>query len=71
MTNNRQSKLRSLQGRRVTLALRNGTRIDEAQLVSAGSGEAQYLWLFENRADRFVPLDEVRELWDEGFRPVL
>ena len=60
--------MRALQGHRVTLALRDGTRIDDAQLVSVGSRGARNLWLFENGADTFVPLEDVLELWDEGFR---
>ena len=68
MTESRRARLRTLQGRRVTLALRNGIRIDDAQLVSAGSGAMGNLWLFENGADTFVPLDDVLELWDESFQ---
>jgi hypothetical protein len=70
MTENRRARLRSLEGRRVTLALRNGTRIDDAQLVSAGSGKTRHLWLFDNGTDTFVSIDEVRELWDERFQTV-
>jgi len=57
-----------VQGRRVTVALRNGTRIDDAQLVSAGSKASGRLWLFQNGSDTFVPLDEVLELWDDRFQ---
>ena len=65
MTESRRASLRALQGRRVTLALRNGTRVDEAQLVSVGSDGSRDLWLFVNGADTFVPLGEVLELWDD------
>jgi hypothetical protein len=65
MTENRRRRLRALQGHRVTLALRNGNRIDDAQLVSAGSSGTGHLWLFDNGADTFVPLDEVLDLWEE------
>ncbi|HEY4410621.1 MAG TPA: hypothetical protein VGO87_12130 [Acidimicrobiia bacterium] len=65
MTEGRRAGLRALQGRRVTLALRNGTRIDDAQLVSVGSDGTRHLWLFDNGADTFVPLDDVLELWDD------
>jgi len=64
----RPGRLQALQGRRVTVALRDGTRIDDAQLVSAGSPHRQSLWLFENGSDTFVPLDDVLELWDDGFQ---
>ena len=67
----RRARLRALQRQRVTVALRNGTRIDDARLVSACSGRRQSLWLFDNGADRFVALlDDVLELWDECFQAV-
>ena len=68
MTENRRTALRELQGHRVTLALRDGTRIDDAQLVSAGSRGTRSLWLFNNGADTFVALEDVLELWDDSFR---
>jgi len=64
----RTTRLQALQGRRVTVALRNGTRIDDAHLVSAGSYDSRRLWLFQNGSDTFVPLDEVLELWDDRFQ---
>ena len=70
VTERRRARLRALQGQRVTVALRNGTRIDDARLVSACSGRRQSLWLFDNGADRFVALDDVLELWDECFQAV-
>jgi hypothetical protein len=71
MTETRRTALiRMLQGRQVTVALRNGTRIDDAQLVSVGLSGSRNLWLFDNGADTFVALEDVLELWDEGFRTV-
>ena len=70
MTERRRARLRALQGRRVTVALRNGTRIDDARLVSACSGRTRSIWLFDNGADKFVALDDVLELWDERFEAV-
>lgn len=68
MTEKRRTALRGLQGRRVTLALRDGSRIDDAQLVSVGSRGTRTLWLFDNGADTFVAIEDVLELWDDGFR---
>jgi hypothetical protein len=56
--------LRSLEGRRVGLALRGGDRIDDGQLVSAGRGPVKTLWIFADGADTFVPLDDVLDLWE-------
>jgi hypothetical protein len=70
VTESRRTALRALEGRRITLALRGGSRIDDAQLVSSGSGGARHLWLFQNGTDTFVPFEDVLELWDEHFRTV-
>jgi hypothetical protein len=53
-----------LQGRQVSLALADGTRIDDCQLISAGSGAVA--WLFWNGADRFVPRSEIVAAWEFG-----
>lgn len=57
-------QLRTLEGRRVGLAVRGGDRIDDCQLVSAGRGPGRTLWVFANGADSFVPLDDVVALWE-------
>ena len=44
----------ALEGRQVCVALRNGCRIDDCQLVSAGRVSTGTLWLFSNGADLFV-----------------
>ena len=54
----------SLEGRRVNLALRGGTRIDNCQLVSAGRGSLKSLWVFANGQDAFIPVSEVVDLWE-------
>jgi len=51
-----------LEGRRVNLALTNGTRLDDCELVSAGHGPT--LWLFVNGSDVFVSVDEVTDAWE-------
>lgn len=53
-----------LEGRRVSLALRDGSRIDDCQLVSAGRATTETLWLFTNGADVFVSLDDVLDVWE-------
>lgn len=59
---------KSLEGRRVSLALRDGSRIDDCHLISAGGHRARSLWLFTNGVDAFVSLDDVVDLWDAAAR---
>ena len=53
---------RLLEGRRVSVALADGSRIDDCELVS-GQG-AHGLWLYSNGADTFVALGHVTDLWE-------
>jgi hypothetical protein len=64
MTKERFTQLRSLEGLRVSVALSDGSRIDDSQLVSAGRNKVESLWLFTNGADTFVALDNVVDLWE-------
>lgn len=64
MSRTRLSQLRSLEGRQVSVALADGSRIDDCQLVSAGRPGVQTLWVFINGTDTFVPLPEVVEVWE-------
>jgi hypothetical protein len=59
---------KSLEGRRVSVALRDGSRIDDSHLISAGGHRAPSLWLFTNGVDRFVALDDVVDLWEARAR---
>ena len=52
-----------LEGRRVSVALVDGSRLDDCELVSAGHG-AETLWLFVNGNDVFIPVDEVTDAWE-------
>jgi hypothetical protein len=58
------AKLRSLEGRRVSLAMADGSRIDDCQLVCAGRRQLRQLWLFANGEDAFVALDDVLDVWE-------
>lgn len=58
------SKLKMLEGRQVGVALTDGTRIDDAKLVSSGRGQVRTLWVFTNGVDAFVPLREVVGVWE-------
>ncbi len=58
---------RHLEGHRVGVALADGSRLDDCQLVSAGRPGSPSLWLYANGADTFVTMLEVTDVWE--FRP--
>ena len=64
MSVEQRQQLRSLEGRRVSLALRGGTRLDDCQLVSAGRGHVGSLWVFTNGIDAFIDGDVVIDIWE-------
>jgi hypothetical protein len=51
--------LRSVEGRQVSVTLRDGTCIGECHLVSSGRNRVATLWLFTNGEDIFVPYCDV------------
>ena len=55
--------LRNLEGRSVNVALADGNRIDDCQLVSAGRHGTNTLWLYSGQ-DVFVPVADVIEIWE-------
>ena len=55
---------RHLEGRRVCVALVDGSRLDDCQLVSAGRHGAPSLWLYANGADTFVTMLDVTDVWE-------
>ena len=64
MTATRVSKLRNLEGRRVCLSLAGGRRIDDCELISAGSGRCRSVWIFQNGADEFLATGDVVDYWE-------
>jgi hypothetical protein len=56
--------LSTVEGSQVSVALRDGTRIDDCNLVSSGRRRVKTLWLFANGEDVFVPIDDVIDLWE-------
>lgn len=58
-------KYRTLEGRRVGLALSDGSRIEMCQVVCAPRHGTSTLWvLLPDGADAFVPLTAVAEVWE-------
>jgi hypothetical protein len=47
----------------VHLALADGSRIDDAMLMSAGSGT---VWVFLNGEDTFIALHNLIDVWESG-----
>jgi hypothetical protein len=64
MRHDKSMQLRSLEGCRVGVALRDGSRIDDAQLVSSGRGKVRTLWVFTDGVDAFVRLSDVVDVWE-------
>jgi hypothetical protein len=58
------TRLRALEGRQVSLALTDGSRIDDAQLISAGRHGLRTIWVFTNGVDAFLPLVDVVDIWE-------
>lgn len=55
-----------LEGNRVSVALRNGDRLDDCELVAGPRGNTSRLWLFTAGIDMFVPIADVVALWETG-----
>jgi hypothetical protein len=64
VTQDRISQFRALEGRQVSVSLHDGSRLDDAQLVSVARRGVESLWLYMNGDDVFVPLPEVVDLWE-------
>ena len=60
MTGHRLSDLARLEGRRVGIALSDGSRIDDCQLVFAGRDR---VWVFSNGTDEWVSAATVCDFW--------
>jgi hypothetical protein len=56
--------LRHLEGRRVGLILNDGSRILDAQLISAGRPGLSSVWILIDGTDNFVPVTAVTEVWE-------
>ena len=64
MTEELAARTKGLEGCRVSVALLDGSWIDDCELISADHRGDGRLWLYSNRADTFVSLAEVADLWE-------
>jgi hypothetical protein len=63
MTVEKRRQLHTFEGSSVSLALADGSRLDDVNLVSARGGK---LWIFASGEDRFVPVESVIDAWPTG-----
>lgn len=56
--------LRHLEGRRVGLVLNDGSRIVDAQLISAGRPGLSSVWVLVDGTDSFIPVMAVTDVWE-------
>lgn len=64
MTDRLRVLTKHLEGRRVGVALADGSRFDDCHLVSAGRHGTESLWLYTNGADTFVTMLDVTDVWE-------
>ena len=55
--------LRNLEGQRVSVALGDGSRIDDCQLVSVPRSPADRVWICAGGQDLFVAVDDIADIW--------
>jgi hypothetical protein len=67
MKRTRLHDLSTLEGRQVSVALKDGSRIDDCQLVSRPRNRVGNVWLFVNGEDSFVSIDDVVDVWEVAF----
>ena len=64
MPNARIDQLKVLEGRQVSIALRDGSRIDDCQLVSVGRSGVRSVWIFTQGLDVFLSLNDLTDVWE-------
>jgi hypothetical protein len=64
MTKQDRGHLKQLEGHRVSVALADGSRIDDCELVAVKDGRPGHLWVHSNGSDSFLPLSKVSDVWE-------
>jgi hypothetical protein len=64
MTRDVVARLVHLEGRRVSVAFTDGSRLDDCELVSTGHHGAQTLWFYANGTDVFADAENVIDIWE-------
>jgi hypothetical protein len=63
------TQLRAVNGRRLSIVLAGGSRIDDCEVISAGFGSSATVWLFSGGDYTFVPHGEVLDWSEEAKEP--
>ena len=63
MNDQRIRNLRCFEGQKASVALRDGTRLDDCSVVSGGRNGLDNVWLFANGKDLFIPRCEIIDVW--------
>jgi hypothetical protein len=58
--------IRRLEGHHVSVALDDGSRIDDCELVSVCRARSGTLWLYTEAGDTFFEVDHVVDLWESA-----
>lgn len=66
MTRTERGQLKHLEGHRVSLALSDGSRIDDCELVAVDRGPRGHVWVHANGNDSFVPFSKIADVWEVG-----
>ena len=64
MTRDVAAKLVHLEGRRVSVAFTDGSRLDDCELVSTGHHGTRTVWLYANGTDVFASPEDVIDIWE-------
>ena len=62
MTPQDRAHLKKLEGHHVSVALADGSRIDDCELVAVSRGRRGHLWVHSNGGDAFVPMSQVSDV---------
>ncbi len=55
-------KIEKLEGRRVTVMLRDGSRLDHCRLISSGRGAIEKVWVYAGGIDVFLARGDVVDI---------
>lgn len=64
MTREQVPTFRKLEGHHISLALVDGTRIDDCQLISVSRHRNGTVWVYTEGDDRFIPIADVIDFWE-------
>ncbi|MBV8982198.1 MAG: hypothetical protein JO086_14945 [Acidimicrobiia bacterium] len=48
----------------MSVALADGSRIDDCELVSVNRGRRGHMWVHASGGDAFLPLSQVSDVWE-------